>query len=304
MRLFCKWASSEADCEYPPDSAGPAYQSFKSGNKVVLPEQGNYMKRIKLTVAYDGTNYHGWQVQPGKSTIEGELNKALSLLTGEVIAVTGASRTDAGVHALGNVAVFDTSSYIPAEKFSYVLNQRLPSDIVIQKSEETLPDFHPRHCACRKIYKYTILNRKFPLPQYRNTAYFYYGNLDTDKMQMACKAFIGEHDFAGFCSSGAQVQSTTRTIYSLGIQEERVPEAGCTDNLNAGCGSMGRIITIRAEGNGFLYNMVRIIAGTLIETGRGRINPCDMQEIIASCDRSRAGATAPAKGLELVKILY
>lgn len=254
------------------------------------------MKRIKLTVAYDGTNYHGWQVQPGKATIEGELNKALSLLTGEPVTVTGASRTDAGVHALGNVAVFDTSSYIPAEKFSYALNQRLPSDIIVQESEEVLPDFHPRHCASRKIYEYTILNRKFPLPQYRNTAYFYYGKLDIDKMQMACKAFIGEHDFAGFCSSGTQVQSTTRTIYSL--------ETICRNILETDGGSTGRIIKIRVQGNGFLYNMVRIIAGTLIEAGRGRINPGSMEEIIASCDRSRAGATAPAKGLELIKILY
>lgn len=253
------------------------------------------MKRIKLTVAYDGTNYHGWQIQPGKATIEGELNKALSLLTGEQIIVTGASRTDAGVHALGNVAVFDTSSYIPAEKFSYALNQRLPSDIIIQKSEETLPDFHPRHCACRKIYEYTILNRKIPLPHYRNTAYFYYGNLDINKMQMACKAFIGEHDFAGFCSSGTQVQSTTRTIYSLEIICENIQKAD---------EESGKIIKIRVQGNGFLYNMVRIIAGTLIDVGGGRINPSSMEEIILSCDRSRAGATAPAKGLELVKILY
>lgn len=254
------------------------------------------MKRIKLTVAYDGTNYHGWQLQPGKPTIEGELNKALSSLTNEPVKVTGASRTDAGVHALGNVAVFDTYSRIPAEKFPYALNQRLPADIVIQDSEETLPDFHPRHCECRKTYEYTILNRKFPLPQYRNTAYFYYGNLDADKMRKACNAFTGEHDFAGFCSSGTQVQSTIRTIYNLEVIEENIP--GVNSN------NTGRIITIRVQGNGFLYNMVRIIAGTLLEAGKGRINPDDMEKIIASCDRNRAGATAPAKGLKLVQILY
>lgn len=254
------------------------------------------MKRIKLTVAYDGTNYHGWQLQPGKPTIEGELNKALSSLTNEQIKVTGASRTDAGVHALGNVAVFDTSSRIPAEKFPYALNQRLPADIVIQDSEETLPDFHPRHCECCKTYEYTILNMKFPLPQYHNTAYFYYGNLDTNKMRKACNAFIGEHDFAGFCSSGAQVQSTIRTIYNLEVIEENIPGVNSHNT--------GRIITIRIHGNGFLYNMVRIIAGTLLEAGKGRINPDDMAEIITSCDRSRAGATAPAKGLKLLQILY
>lgn len=258
--------------------------------------QEEFMGRIKLTVAYDGTNYHGWQLQPGRATIEGELNKALSHLTGEQVCVTGASRTDAGVHALGNVAVFDTVSRIPAEKFSYALNQRLPADIVVQCSEKVPEDFHPRHCECQKIYEYTILNRKFPLPQYRNTAYFYYGKLDINHMRNACKAFIGEHDFAGFCSAGAQVQSTVRTIYSLEILEEKIQEANMVNT--------GRIITIRVKGNGFLYNMVRIIAGTLLEAGKGRINPDDMEEIIASCDRSRAGATAPARGLKLVQILY
>ncbi len=258
--------------------------------------QEEFMGRIKLTVAYDGTNYHGWQLQPGRATIEGELNKALSHLTGKQVCVTGASRTDAGVHALGNVAVFDTVSRIPAEKFSYALNQRLPADIVVQCSEKVPEDFHPRYCECQKIYEYTILNRKFPLPQYRNTAYFYYGKLDINHMRNACKAFIGEHDFAGFCSTGAQVQSTVRTIYSLEILEEKIQEANMVNT--------GRIITIRVKGNGFLYNMVRIIAGTLLEAGKGRINPDDMEEIIASCDRSRAGATAPARGLKLVQILY
>lgn len=257
------------------------------------------MKRVKLTVAYDGTYYHGWQLQPGMPTIEGELNKALQSLTGEEIQVTGASRTDAGVHALGNVAVFDTESHIPADKFVYALNQKLPADIVIQASEEVYKDFHPRHCDCRKTYEYTILNRKFQLPQYRNTAYFYYGNLDLVKMRIACKAFIGEHDFAGFCSSGAQVQSTVRTIYNLEILEYNL--GGRKENFNI---ETGRIITIHVQGNGFLYNMVRIIAGTLFETGRGRINPYDMKDIIASCDRQKAGVTAPAGGLKLVEILY
>lgn len=257
------------------------------------------MKRVKLTVAYDGTCYHGWQLQPGMATIEGELNKALLSVTGEEIQVTGASRTDAGVHALGNVAVFDTESHIPADKFVYALNPKLPADIVVQASEEVQPGFHPRHCDCQKIYEYTILNRKLPLPQYRDTAYFYYGNLDLRKMRQACRAFIGEHDFAGFCSSGAQVQSTVRTIYSLEVLEHNFAGESGSFNIES-----GRIITIRVQGNGFLYNMVRIIAGTLLETGRGRINPYDMESIIASCDRKRAGATAPAGGLKLVEILY
>ena len=147
------------------------------------------MKRIKLVVAYDGTNYHGWQVQPREITIEGVLNEALTALTGEEIQVIGASRTDAGVHARGNVAVFDTESRIPGEKFSYALNQRLPEDVIIQDSCEVTADFHPRHCECRKTYEYTILNRTFPLPEYRNTAFFCYGDLDVERMDQAAKQF-------------------------------------------------------------------------------------------------------------------
>lgn len=246
------------------------------------------MKRIMLVVSYDGTNYHGWQVQPSAVTIEGVLNEAVSKLTGERIQVIGASRTDAGVHALGNVAVFDTESRIPGEKFSYALNQRLPEDIVIQKSMQVADTFHPRHCDCKKTYEYTIINRTFPLPEYRNTAYFYYGALDLEKMRAAATAFLGEHDFAGFCSAGAQVKTTVRTIYALDIKEEERD---------------GKI-RIRIQGNGFLYNMVRIIAGTLLEVGKGVIAPECMREIIASCDRGQAGPTAPARGLKLLQIEY
>ena len=169
-----------------------------------MTTQTKMTRRILLRVAYDGTNYHGWQLQPNAATIEGELNRALCALTGEEIVVTGASRTDAGVHALGNVAVFDTTSRIPAEKFSYALNQRLPEDIVIQSSKQVADDFHPRHCDCRKTYEYDILNRTFPLPAYRNTAYFLYGTLNIEAMRRACQAFLGEHDFASFCAAGAQ----------------------------------------------------------------------------------------------------
>ncbi|MCH5268608.1 MAG: tRNA pseudouridine(38-40) synthase TruA [Lachnospiraceae bacterium] len=245
------------------------------------------MKRIKLVVAYDGTAYHGWQIQPGAVTVEGVLNRAICELTGEDIQVVGASRTDAGVHARGNVAVFDTDSQIPGEKFSYALNQRLPEDVIIQSSEEVTADFHPRHQNCRKTYEYTILNRKFPLPEYRHTAHFYYGTLDVKKMNAAAEAFVGEHDFAAFCSAGAQVQTTVREIYSLRVTRE--PED---------------LIKIRVQGNGFLYNMVRIIAGTLIQVGQGRINVSEISDIIASCDRGQAGPTAPARGLKLVEIIY
>lgn len=253
-------------------------------------------RRILLRVAYDGTNYHGWQVQPRETTVEGVLNQALSGLTGEKIQVVGASRTDAGVHALGNIAVFDTVSPIPPEKFAYALNQRLPDDVVIQESRRVADDFHPRHCPCRKIYEYTILNRRFPLPQYRHTAHFEYGRLDTGAMQEACGAFVGEHDFAAFCSAGAQVESTVRTVYSLEVMVRPLSEAGSFLE------TPGQLVTIRVCGNGFLYNMVRIIAGTLLEAGKGHIRPEQVEEIIASCDRGKAGPTAPAKGLLLAGI--
>ena len=302
-----------------------------------MTTQTNMTRRILLRVAYDGTNYHGWQLQPNAATIEGELNRALCALTGEEIVVTGASRTDAGVHALGNVAVFDTTSRIPAEKFSYALNQRLPEDIVIQSSKQVADDFHPRHCDCRKTYEYDILNRTFPLPAYRNTAYFLYGTLDIEAMRRACQAFLGEHDFASFCAAGAQVQTTVRKIYSLEVEcrplteagtpvppasgeavnaadgkhgeqvQQAQPESGETAIPAAGgvnAGSADQLLTIRVKGNGFLYNMVRIIAGTLVEVGRGHIKPEEVAGIIAAKDRAKAGPTAPARGLRLVEIEY
>lgn len=244
------------------------------------------MRRILLVVSYDGTNYHGWQLQKNAVTIEEKLNEAIFLLTGEKIQVIGASRTDAGVHALGNVAVFDTESEIPAEKFSYALNSRLPEDIVVQASKEVDSCFHPRHVSCRKTYEYTILNRTFPLPEYRNSALFYYGALDVEKMKEAAKFFKGEHDFAAFCSAGAHVETTVREIYELLVEKN------------------GELIYIRVTGNGFLYNMVRIIAGTLLEVGKGKISPEELPGIIASCDRANAGPTAPAKGLKLMEICF
>ena len=282
-------------------------------------------RRILLRVAYDGTNYHGWQVQPNAKTIEGELNRILTQLTGEEIQVTGASRTAAGVHARGNVAVFDTRSRIPAEKFSYALNQRLPEDIVIQSSVQVDDDFHPRYCNCQKTYEYDILNRTFPLPAYRNTAYFLYGDLDLEAMRKACQAFLGEHDFASFCAAGAQVQTTVRTIYSLEVLEQPLGSNGRTEaqrsqrtqsetiELQPDKARLQgpqiqqapeRLLTIRVRGNGFLYNMVRIIAGTRVDVGRGHIRPEEIEGIIAACDRAKAGPTAPARGLRLVEIAY
>lgn len=242
--------------------------------------------RVRLTVAYDGTNYHGWQIQPTGITIESVLNETLSGLLGEEIQVTGASRTDSGVHSLGNVAVFDTNTRIPAEKISYALNQRLPEDIVVQKSEEVAGDFHPRYCDSRKTYEYRILNREFRDPTRRKNTYFYYHPLDVEKMQRAADYLIGEHDFKSFCAVNAQVKTTVRRIYACNVERE------------------DDVITIQITGNGFLYNMVRIIAGTLIQVGSGAVAPDQMGEILKKTDRSAAGPTAPAQGLTMIGIEY
>lgn len=241
------------------------------------------MKRVMLTVAYDGTNYHGWQIQPNGETIEGILNRCLSVLLGEKISVIGASRTDSGVHAMGNVAVFDTESPIPAEKMSYALNQRLPEDIRIQKAEEVASDFHPRHCASRKTYEYRIYNAPFPMPVRRLYSYFTYVPLAIERMRQGAAYLVGEHDFKSFCSVQAQVESTIRQIDAVEVLQEN------------------QEIVIRVSGRGFLYNMVRIIAGTLMEVGRGHIEPEKVDEILRAKDRQAAGPTAPACGLTLIK---
>ncbi len=244
------------------------------------------MKRIRLIVAYDGTAYAGWQLQPEQPTIEAKLNKALSELLGEDITVIGASRTDSGVHALGNVAVFDTISAIPAEKICLALNQRLPEDIRVQASMEVPEEFHPRRVSSRKTYEYRILNRRIAVPTERLYTHHVYYPLDIRKMQEASSYLIGEHDFKSFCSVKTQVLDTVRTIYHLEVKKEE------------------DIITISITGSGFLYNMVRIISGTLLEIGRGAYPPVKMEEILRGCDRSLAGPTAPAKGLTLIRIDY
>lgn len=264
------------------------------------------MKRIMLTVAYDGTAYHGWQVQDNGITIEGELNRAINELTGEVSEVIGGSRTDSGVHALCNVAVFDTESMIPGEKFSYALNAKLPDDIRVIASAEVAPDFHPRHCNTRKTYEYKIYNAPIEDPIKRLYYHHTYVKLDVALMREAASYFIGEHDFSSFCSAGAQVDSKVRTIYSLEVLEIpcdlSINCAGAKDASTTLASSVpARDIIIRVSGNGFLYNMVRIIAGTLMEVGRGAIAPSEIPAIIEAMDRNAAGPTAPARGLVLSK---
>lgn len=291
------------------------------------------MKRVMLTIAYDGTQYVGWQMQPNGTAIEEVINRELSSLLGENIVIAGASRTDSGVHALGNVAVFDTESRIPAEKICFALNQRLPEDIVIRDSREVPADFHPRYSSCTKTYEYRIYNNIHPNPIKRRYSYFVYAPLDLDAMRKAAEYIVGEHNFASFCSAHAQVKTTVRTIYSLEIfaqpEENAFSEAGKTAASSngsltnpAGCdradGPINEAvreskqtrsyqasdIIIRISGNGFLYNMVRIIVGTLCKVGYHFYPPEHVREIIEGCDRGLAGPKAPANGLTLVKIEY
>ena len=246
-------------------------------------------KRVRLVVAYDGTAYCGWQLQPNGITVEEVLNRELSRLLGEEIRVIGASRTDSGVHALGNVAVFDTCTRIPPEKLSYALNTRLPEDIRIRSSEEVAPDFHPRHCDSEKTYEYRIWNDSFGNPLVRLYTRFCYYPLDLPAMQKGAEALVGTHDFASFCSAGSQAETTVRTVTEIRVfRDEQEP----------------RMVTIRVKGHGFLYNMVRIISGTLMEMGMGLRSPEEMPSILSACDRSKAGPTAEAKGLTLVGIRF
>ena len=242
--------------------------------------------RILIRVSYDGTAYSGWQIQPNTTTVEGTLRQAVCNLFGADIELIGASRTDAGVHALGNVADFDVDTRIPAPKIAYALNVRLPEDIRVWQSIQVEDGWHPRHNDCVKTYEYSIYNDTFENPKKRLYSHFYYGNIDVNMMREAAAYFIGEHDFTAFCSAGSQVADKVRTIYSLDVIQD------------------GREIVLRVKGNGFLYNMGRIIAGTLIKAGTGDIRPQDIPGIIESRDRQLAGPTAPARGLTLVEIDY
>lgn len=254
------------------------------------------MKRIRLIVAYDGTGYCGWQVQPNGITVEEVINRALSGLLGENVRIIGASRTDSGVHALGNVAVFDTETRIPPERISYALNQRLPEDIVIVRSEEVPAGWHPRYRSSVKTYEYHIFNADVPDPTRRRNTYFVSYPLNIEDMRRAGGFLTGKHDFASFCNIKTSVEDTVRTIYDLEVVEQNV--------CGAGNGWDGREITIRIRGNGFLYNMVRIIVGTLLRVGRGFYTPEQVKDILEAKNRQAAGVTAPPQGLVLVGIEY
>lgn len=263
------------------------------------------MKRIRLIISYDGTNYVGWQVQKNGLAVEQVINRHLSGLLGEEITIIGASRTDSGVHALGNVAVFDTETRIPPGKIALALNQRLPEDIKIVRSEEVSPEFHPRYADCAKTYRYTILNSRVNFPLHRLYTDYVYYKLNEEKMRKAAEYLVGEHDFEAFSSSGGQQKTSVRRIHEIRIETEplELPFPDVPAKTDAG-DFPPKLVRITVTGNGFLYNMVRIIAGTLEKVGMGIYPPEYVKEILESRDRSLSAPKAPARGLTLLKIEY
>jgi len=244
------------------------------------------MRNIKLTIEYDGKCYNGWQKQPNKLNIQGEIERAIYNITKEEVDLIGSGRTDAGVHALGQVANFKTNSQISIEKLPLAINSQLKNSIVIKEAEEVNERFHSRYNAKHKTYRYIINNSKCGTAIYRNLEYSYPFKLDAEKMKQASKYFEGEHDFKAFKSSGTSSKNSVRTIYKAIVKQE------------------GEKIIIELTGNGFLYNMVRIISGTLLDVGLGKIQPEEIPDMIESKDRQRAGKTLPAHGLYLVEVKY
>ena len=244
------------------------------------------MKNIKIIVEFDGTSYAGWQKQKNADTIQERLQKALFLLTGENTEVIGASRTDAGVHAKGYTANFHTNSNIPSDRFSYALNSKLPEDIRVLSSEEVDEAFHSRYYAKGKTYSYTIINRRIAPAVYKNYMYQVKEKLHVDLMRKGAEYILGRHDFKCFKSSGSSNKSDERTIHSIEFVE---------DNDK---------VIMYITGDGFLYNMVRIIMGTLIDVGIGKLKPEAIEDIIKSKDRKLASFCAPARGLCLEKVYY
>ena len=244
------------------------------------------MRNIRLTIEYDGKDFNGWQKQPNKLNIQGEIEKAIFNIMHEEVDLIGSGRTDAGVHSLGQVANFKVNSDFPIEKIPIALNSQLKNSIVIKKAEEVDERFHSRYNAKNKTYRYIINNSRTGTAIYRNLEYCYPIELDVEKMKEAAKYFVGEHDFKAFKSSGTSGKNSVRTIYNAQVRKE------------------GERIFIELTGNGFLYNMVRIISGTLLDVGLGKIKPEDIKEIIEKKDRQNAGKTLPAHGLYLVKVEY
>lgn len=242
--------------------------------------------KIKLTLSYDGTDFCGWQKQPKKRTVQQVLEESITALTGEKTVVVGSGRTDAGVHAAGQTASFETNATVPPEKFGKALNTFLPPDVRVLSSEQAQSGFNARKCAKVKTYVYSAYFSETEQPLKERYAYRLYGKLDVRQMQKAADILVGEHDFKAFSSTGGGAKTSVRTVYSIDINQEG-------DNLY-----------FIIKGNGFLYNMVRIIVGTLLNVGRGKTELSTVKKMLETGERALGGETVPAKGLCLVKAEY
>ena len=244
------------------------------------------MRNIKLTIEYDGKDFNGWQKQPNKLNIQGEIEKAIQNVTGEQVNLIGSGRTDAGVNAFGQVANFKIDSEFPIEKMATAINSQLKKSIRVKKAEEVSSDFHSRYNCHSKTYNYIIDNSEQGSAIYRNLSYHVSKKLNIEKMQKAISYFIGEHDFSSFKSSGTSSKSSVRTIYNATVERKN------------------NKMTISRTGNGVLYNMVRIISGTLVEVGLNNIEPEEIPKIIEAKNRQMAGKTLPPQGLFLINVEY
>ncbi len=244
------------------------------------------MRNIAVFITYLGTAYHGWQIQKNLPTVQETMEKAIKMLTGEQVHVTGCGRTDAGVHAKCYVANFHTESTIPVERLPYALNTHLPQDIVVTKAFEVSEGFNAIGSCAKKEYTYLIYNSRVKDPFYVNRAWFYPKHLDEKIMQAAADQFVGTHDFAAVRSVGTDVKSTVRTVYYYKVERE------------------GDLIRLRVCANGFLYNMARAMAGTVVYAAEGKIKPEEIGEILMSGNRTAAGPTVPAGGLYMTHLWY
>ena len=244
------------------------------------------MRRLLLTLRYDGTNYHGWQVQKNACTVQQTLQDAAEAVLGARPGITGCSRTDAGVHAEMFCAHLDTASAIPCERLPAALNAHLPRDIAVYGCREVAPDFHARYACRGKTYRYQFYNGAVRNPFYEGRALHVHAPLDADLLARAAGGFTGTHDFRGFCAAGSSVEDTVRTVPRAAVTRE------------------GELVVFRVTADGFLYNMVRIMAGTLLAVAAGELAPQEVAAVVASGDRLRAGKTAPAYGLYLERVYY
>lgn len=254
------------------------------------------MRNLAMLISYDGTAYSGFQSQPSGNTIQDRLEAAIRLLTGEDVKIIGSGRTDAGVHARGQVIQFRTASRIPVERWPLAMNSRLPDDIVVHYAQEVPEHFHARRSALRKTYRYTILNARHPNVFARRCEFHHPRPLDVDAMKAGLSYLVGEHDFTSFCSAQTEDTNRVRTIYDASIKT-------CEIDGDAGM-ARGRRITVDLTGNGFLYNMVRIIVGTILLVGEGKMAPEHIRDILEARDRRLAGPTAMAHGLMLWEVVY